>query len=64
MFGLAWNILCKQDVLDLVSAFNARGLYLEHDIDWATNEAVINPTYCSPFPGISYTFGLLKFVKR
>ena len=63
LFSLDWNILCKDDVLKLVDEMANVGLHLTSEIDWATNEWVINEAYCAPVPGIAYTFGLLHFKK-
>ncbi len=64
LYSLDWNVLDKDDVLTLVAAFEAEGLELTGEIDWKTNEAVINDTYCSPVAGVSYTFGILHFIKK
>lgn len=63
LYGLKWNILSDGDVIDLVEACHNCDLEVTANIDWSTGDAVINPQYCSPFPGISYTFGILKFIK-
>ncbi len=64
LYSLDWNILDDNDVLELVDDFEAEGLELSGDIDWKTNEAVINDTYCSPVKDVAYTFGILHFVKK
>lgn len=64
LYGLKWNILNQADVLHLVEAFQFAGMILTGSIDWHTQDAVINPAYCSPFPGISYTFGIFEFIKQ
>lgn len=63
LYSLDWNILDKQDVLRLVGALSKHGLKITRDIDWTTEEAVINPTYCSP-ANVSYTFGIFHFIKQ
>jgi FkbM family methyltransferase len=63
LYGLDWNILCKQDVLQLIQVMAEQGLQITSETDWTTNEDVINPRYCSPYP-VSYTFGIFHFVKR
>jgi FkbM family methyltransferase len=63
LYGLEWNILCKKDVIQLILDMEEQGLQLTTDVDWTTNEDVINPKYCSPYP-VSYTFGIFHFVKR
>lgn len=64
LYGLKWNILSQADVLYLIEVCQFAGLGMDNSIDWHTQDAVINDTYCSPFPGISYTFGILEFIKR
>ncbi len=64
LYKLDWNILDDGDVLALVDELEAEGLEITGDIDWRTNEAVINDTYCSPVKDVSYTFGILHFIKK
>lgn len=64
LYKLDWNVLDKQDVLDLVQAFKDNGMALTGDIDFTVSQKVINDTYCSPAAGVSYTFGIVSFVKR
>lgn len=64
LYNLEWNILSKEDVQNMVSLFKDNRLELTSDIDWTIQDAVINPTYCSPVAGISYTFGILQFIKK
>ncbi len=64
LYNLEWNILSKDDVLNMIFIFQKHGLHLTGDIDWSVQDAVINPTYCSPAPGISYSFGILNFIKK
>lgn len=63
LYKLDWNILDEFDVLTLVTELNRYGLHLTDYIDWTTQDAVINPSYCSPAP-VSYSFGLLNFIKK
>lgn len=63
LYSLDWDILSKQNVFDLVFALDDKHLYLTSAIDWTVQDAVINPQYCSP-ANVSYTFGLLEFIKR
>ena len=63
LYGLSWCILDQQDVLGLILEMDRAGLSLDGEMNWETDKAVINPSYCSPAPGISYTFGILKFRK-
>jgi len=60
--GLKWNILDKAQVEELISACEKKGLKLDGDVDWALKDQVINPHYCSG-GAVSYTFGVLHFVK-
>jgi SAM-dependent methyltransferase len=62
LFDRAWNILDGIDVVRLTEACFKVGLKMDSVIDWALKEAVITPQFCSP-ANVSYTFGLLKFVK-
>lgn len=64
LFSLDWNILDKQNVLELVEEMKKVGMELTSEIDWTTNEQVINPAYCSPVQEVYYTFGLLHFKKQ
>lgn len=64
LYGLDWNILCKDEVLMLVSVFAQHGLKLEGNIDWTLGERVIREGYWAPpGSGMEYTFGLLSFTK-
>jgi SAM-dependent methyltransferase len=63
LYNLKWQILDKNDVENLVSVCSKYGLCLDRPIDWTVQDAIINPSYCSPFPGISYTFGILIFIR-
>lgn len=64
LYALDWNILDKSDVLRLIDILSQNDLELTSEIDWTTQDAVINPTYCSPVQGVSYTFSFLNFVKK
>lgn len=63
LYNLPWNILDKNEVNTLVDACAKHQLVLDRPIDWATQDAVIAPGYFSPYP-VSYTFGILMFVKQ
>lgn len=63
LYSLDWNILDKADVMRLVDVLGKNGLHITSEIDWTTQEAVINPTYCSP-ANVSYTFGIFHFIKQ
>ena len=64
IFELAWNPLGKEDVKQLLNFCKKYNLNLVQDIDWETQNPVINQTYHSPDPSISYTFGILVFKKQ
>lgn len=63
LYNLDWNILCKEDVEEMIIIFKENGLELSGEVDWTIQDAVINDAYCSPFPKISYSFGILHFIK-
>ena len=63
LYSLDWNILDRANVEELVAEMEKVGLKITSDINWATNEQVINPSYCSPVQGVSYTFGIFHFIK-
>lgn len=63
LYSLDWNILDNNDVIKLIFALDKEGLYISKVVDWSTKDAVINPTYCSPAQ-VSYTFGILEFIKK
>lgn len=63
LYNLKWNILDYADVNHLVDACEENGMTLTHPIDWTLGELVINPKYCSP-GNVSYTFGILQFIKQ
>lgn len=62
LYGLEWDILDKSDVLWLVSILKTNGLKITSEIDWTTQDAVINPQFYAPY-GKEYTFGILCFSK-
>jgi SAM-dependent methyltransferase len=62
LYGLAWDILDKGDVLRFIQECANQGLKLVEDIDWTVGDAVINENYCAPAK-VSYTFGMLVFKK-
>lgn len=62
LYKLDWNILDEADVLNLIDVLRQNGLHLVGDIDWSTQDAVINPSYCSP-ADCEYTFGIFHFTK-
>lgn len=64
LYGLKWNILNQADVFYLMELSLFNDLRKQDPIDWAVQDAVINDKYCSPFSGISYTFGIFEFIKR
>lgn len=64
LFSLDWNILSRENVLELVEEMKKVGMSITSEIDWTTNEMVICESYCSPVAGVNYTFGLLHFTKN
>lgn len=63
LYNLDWNILDKSDVLQLVNQFSFNGIELTSEIDWETQDMVINKFYCAP-TDVEYTFGILQFIKK
>ena len=66
LFGLKWNVLCQNEVFDLIKSLTNCGFGISggvNSIDWTIQDAVINETYCAPFPGVAYTFGIFMFEK-
>lgn len=63
LYGLPWNILDTTAVLQLVAEMKKVGLNLTSEIDFTTQEAVINPQFCSP-SNVAYTFIFLEFIKN
>ena len=64
LYSLSWNILNKQDVLNLILHMGRNGLAISGEVDWTLQDAVITDAYCSPVAGVSYTFGILSFIKQ
>lgn len=64
LYNLEWNILSKEEVEIMVRLFKENGLELTGEIDWTTQDAVINSSFCSPVKEIEYTFGILEFIKQ
>ena len=63
LYSLNWSILGREDVVALVAEMDKVGLKISSAIDWTLTEAVINPSWCSPVLGVSYTFGIFHFIK-
>ena len=63
LYSLNWSILGREDVVALVAERDKVGLKISSAIDWTLTEAVINPSWCSPVQGVSYTFGIFHFIK-
>lgn len=64
LFGLKWSVLSQGEVRQLINACQCRGLQLLSEPDWTISEAVIKPGYFAPINStISYTFGILTFVR-
>ena len=64
LFGLEWQPLDKVNVERLVEDCKHNNLFAVEEIDWITDEAVINSEYYSPIADLSYTFGMTVFEKR
>lgn len=64
LYSLDWNILSKEDLLELVTILHEHKLEITSDIDWTLQDAVINDTYCSPVKNVSYTFFVGSFIKK
>lgn len=63
LYSLDWNILDKQDVLNLILALARNGMEVNGEIDWTLQDAVINKNFCAP-ADVEYTFGILNFIKK
>lgn len=63
LYSLDWNILSTEDVHRLIIVCAENNLQVAGQTDWGVQDMVINPQYCSPAQGVSYTFGIFKFVK-
>lgn len=63
LYALDWTILDRAAILRLIDEMAQVGLKISGDFDFAKNEAVINPSYCSPVQGVSYSFAILHFIK-
>lgn len=63
LYNLKWNILDYTDVNNLIDACEDHDMALTHSVDWTLGDLVINPKYCSP-ANVSYTFGILQFIKK
>ncbi len=64
LYSLDWNILSREDAEKLISVCAEHGLQISSEVDWTTNEMVINNQFCSPVQGVHYTFGLFHFIKQ
>jgi len=62
LYGLKWTILDSSDVSKLEVALGKQGLNMTSNMDWTTQDTVINDQFCAPY-GKKYTFGLMKFKK-
>jgi SAM-dependent methyltransferase len=63
LYNMSWNILCRQEVEQLVGLLQGRGLSLVEEIDWTLGEPVVSGQNWGPPGCIPYTFGLLTFKK-
>ncbi|MFA6540452.1 MAG: methyltransferase domain-containing protein [Bacteroidota bacterium] len=64
LYGLAWQPLDKEAVINLMAECKRHNLYPVQEMDWTLGEAVINKNNESPDPSVGYTFGLVTFEKR
>jgi SAM-dependent methyltransferase len=64
LYGLRWDILDQSDVFYLIELCDFAGMTRDQPMKWHIEDAVITPQYCSPFPGTSYTFGIIEFIKK
>jgi SAM-dependent methyltransferase len=64
IFGKEWNLLDKNDTLNLIQDLKTEGLHLVEEVDWSLGKPVIDSSYYSPDPNIGYTFGMLVFKKK
>lgn len=64
LYNLDWNILDMNDVIGLCKCFSDNDMELTSPIDWTTEDAVINSTFCSPVESVAYSFGILQFKKK
>jgi SAM-dependent methyltransferase len=62
LYSLDWNILDLSDVFSLIEVLKENNVLMSGDMDTTTQDAVINPSYCSP-AAVEYTFGIFKFYK-
>lgn len=64
LYSLDWNILSREDAEKFINICGMYGLVISDVVDWTTQDMVINPAYCSPAKNVSYTFGILQFIKK
>lgn len=63
LYDLNWDILDERAVNLLLEVCAYNGLHISSPMDFTVNEAVINPSFCSP-TNVSYTFGIIEFIKK
>ena len=63
LYALDWTILDRNAILRLIDEMKKEGLSITSEPNFTTTEAVINPTYCSPVQGVSYSFFVMEFKK-
>lgn len=63
LYSLDWNILSKQEAENFIDTCARYGLVISDVVDYTTEDAVINPSYCSPAQ-CSYSFLILHFIKK
>lgn len=64
IYGLDWQPLDQQLVLEFIDICKENGLIPLQDMNWQIDEAVIREGYHSPHPDVTYTFGLIVFEKK
>lgn len=62
LYDLSWSILDRADAENLIKALSDNGLKMEGEMDWTSQDTVINPNYFAPY-GKSYTFAIMSFTK-
>ncbi len=63
LYSLDWNILSRQEAEKFIDVCAEYGLIISGEIDWTTEDMVINPRYCSP-ANCEYTFGFFHLIKK
>lgn len=63
LYDLSWTVLDRELTENLIAALKSEGLNLTSEMDWTTQDTVINPQFCAPYEK-SYTFGILSLTKN